>query len=56
MTEYDWVQLISVVGFLVLAGSALASHRLSLRKGLVMALAWGSIFLAAFLVFDLIRG
>ena len=56
MSEYDWVQLISVAGFLVLAGSTLASHRLSLRKGLVMALAWGSIFLAVFLVFDLAHG
>ena len=55
MNEYELVQIVTIAGCLALAGSALASHRMSMRKGLVMALAWGAVFLAVFFVFDLLR-
>ena len=54
MSELDLVRIVSLVGFLVLAVSALAGHRLSWRKGLVMTLAWASIFLAVYLVIGLV--
>lgn len=44
MNEYNIVSLIGLVGFLVLALSALAGHRFSWKKGVVMALAWAAIF------------
>ncbi len=44
MNEFDIVQIISLVGFLVLAVSALSAHRLSMKKGVVMALSWAAIF------------
>jgi hypothetical protein len=49
VNEHAIVSLIGLVGFLILAGSALAGHRLSWRKGVVMALAWAAIFLVVFL-------
>lgn len=44
MSEYDSVQLVALLAWLVLAGSALASYRLSWKSGIRMALAWASIF------------
>ena len=55
MNEYQIVQIISLVGFLVLAGSALASYKLSWSKALRMALIWGSIFCAMALFFSIIE-
>lgn len=54
MNEFDTVQLISLLGFLVLAGSALAGQRLNWKKGLVMALTWAGIFMMVFLFIGLI--
>lgn len=56
MSEYSIVSIISLVGFLVLALSALSAHRLSLRKGVILALAWGAIFAIVVLVIDVIAG
>lgn len=56
MNEVDTVQIVALVGWLILAVSALAGHRLSWKKGLVMAFAWGAIFLAVFLLFQTVRG
>ncbi|MDC0886366.1 hypothetical protein OAS19_01045 [Altererythrobacter sp.] len=44
MTDFDTVQLIALIGWLVLAAGALASYKLSWKSGLKMALVWGSIF------------
>nr|WP_298896401.1 hypothetical protein [uncultured Altererythrobacter sp.] len=55
MNEFQIVQIISLVGFLILAGSALASFRLSWSKALRMALIWGSIFCAVALFFSIIE-
>lgn len=56
MNEFDTVQLISLIGFLVLAGSALAGQRLNWKKGLVMALTWAGIFVMVFLFISLVAG
>ncbi|NNF94508.1 MAG: hypothetical protein HKM91_07930 [Altererythrobacter sp.] len=55
MNEFQIVQIISLVGFLILAGSALASFKLSWSKALRMALIWGSIFSAVALFFSIIE-
>ncbi len=55
MSDIQIVQIISLVGFLILAGSALASFRLSWSKALRMALIWGSIFCAVALFFSIIE-
>ena len=54
MNEYSIVSIISLLGFLVLAVSALSAHRLPLRKGLVMALAWGAIFAIVVLFINIV--
>jgi len=46
-----WVSLISLLGFLVLAITALRAHQLDARKVVVYALAWGAIFFAAAALF-----
>lgn len=46
-----WVTLISLIGFLVLAISALRAHRLDARKAVVYVLVWGALFLGAAAVF-----
>lgn len=56
MSEYSIVSIISLVGFLVLALTALSAHRLSLRKGVILALAWGAIFAIVVLFIDVIAG
>lgn len=56
MSEYSIVSIISLLGFLVLAVGALSAHRLSLKKGLVMALAWGAIFAIVVLFIDVVGG
>ena len=54
MNEFDAVQLISLLGFLVLAGGALIGQRLNWKKGLVMALTWAGIFVMVFLFISLV--
>jgi len=44
MNEYQIVSIISLVGFLILALGALRTHRLDLRRTLLMAGAWVAIF------------
>ena len=55
MSEYEIVRIISLVGFLVLAGSALASFKLSWSKALRMVLIWCAIFCAVALFFSIIE-
>ncbi len=54
MNEFDTIQLISLLGFLVLSGSALVGQRLNWKKGFVMALTWEGIFLMVFLFISLV--
>jgi len=54
VNENQIIQIVALLGWLVLAGSALAAHRLSWRKGVLMALVWGSIFLAVTLVITIV--
>ncbi|MBE5072855.1 hypothetical protein IM511_00885 [Erythrobacteraceae bacterium E2-1 Yellow Sea] len=56
MKEVQTVQLIAMIGWLILVGSALASYRFSWGKGLTMALAWSAIFGGVFVLFNLIGG
>ncbi len=55
MSEIQIVQIISLVGFLILAGSTLVSFRLSWSKALRMASIWGAIFCAVALFFSIIE-
>ncbi len=55
MNETDAVQIVALTGWLILVGSALASHRLNWSKALRMVLVWMAIFLSVFLVFSLVR-
>lgn len=44
MNRFEPLQLVSIIGSLILVGSAFAGYRLSWKRGLVMALAWVGIF------------
>lgn len=55
MNEFDTVQLISLLGFLVLAGSALVGQRLNWKKGFIMGLTWAGIFVMVFLFISLLN-
>jgi hypothetical protein len=47
----QWVSVLSLIAWLVLAGSALRARQLNVRQGVVYALIWGAIFLAAVTIF-----
>lgn len=55
MNEFEVVHLIWLAGVLVLAASALAAHRFSWKRGIVMALVWIGIFAIVTLFIDLVR-
>ena len=55
MNEFGIVSIISLLGFLILAVSALRAHQLSWGAGLRMALTWAAIFAGVFLFIDLVR-
>lgn len=56
MNEGELVSIVALLGWLVLAGSALASHRLNWSTALKMGLTWVAIFAGLFLIFGLVRG
>ncbi len=56
MNGFGALQAAYLIGCLLLAGSALAGHRLGWRRGFVMALIWFGIFLGIYLFIDLVRG
>ncbi len=56
MSHIDTVQLVALVGWLILASSALVSLRLNWSKALRLCLIWFSIFMGVFLLFDIVRG
>jgi hypothetical protein len=51
VTRVDWVSIVALTGWLVLAFSAYRAQRVGARKTLVMALAWGAIFLLVTAIF-----
>ncbi|WP_435417568.1 hypothetical protein WAB17_11935 [Parerythrobacter aurantius] len=55
MNEYDWVQLISLLAFLILAASSLASYKLDWRTGIKQALIWGCLFTGLALAISWLR-
>ncbi|HWK42642.1 MAG TPA: hypothetical protein VNR60_12005 [Croceibacterium sp.] len=54
MTGTGWASLIALLAWLILAFSALRSHRIGARKAITMALAWSAIFMLCILVFTAI--
>jgi len=54
MNEGAWISIVAMVGWLVLAGGALASFRLGWSKIVQLALVWFAIFAGLFVVADLL--
>ncbi|WP_185960291.1 hypothetical protein [Erythrobacter insulae] len=54
MTDMAIISLVSLIGWLLIAGSAFASYRLGWNKALRMALIWIAIFGGAFLLVGLL--
>jgi hypothetical protein len=54
VNEGSLISLVALVGWLILAGSALASFKLGWSKIAQMALVWFAIFAGAFLIADLL--
>ncbi|KPP85441.1 MAG: hypothetical protein ACOCYR_02925 [Erythrobacter sp.] len=50
MSQYDIIAIVSLLGWLVIAGSALASYRLGWGQIARMALTWLAIFAGLFLL------
>ena len=50
----SWVSVIALLGWLVLAGSALRARQLNARKAILYALIWGAVFFAAAAIFTAI--
>ena len=55
MNEYQIVTLISLLGFLILVGSAFGARDVSWKKGLYMAASWAGIFAIVILFIDMVR-
>lgn len=51
MNQYDWISIITLSGWLILALGAFQARRMNARTTIVMALAWGAIFLLVVAVF-----
>lgn len=54
MSEGGIISIVALLGWLILAGSALASYKLSWGKVAQIALTWTAIFLGMFVLFNLI--
>jgi hypothetical protein len=52
VTEYDWVSIVALLGWLVLAAGSYRARRVGAGKTLVLALAWASIFFLAAAIFS----
>jgi hypothetical protein len=53
VNEFNTVQIVALLGWLLFAGSAFAGYRLGWKEGLRMALLWAGIFVAVALAFSL---
>jgi hypothetical protein len=51
----NWVSVIALTGWLVLALSALRARQVDAHKGVVYALMWGAIFLGVAAVFAMVE-
>ena len=54
MSEGALISIVAMIGWLVIAGSALASFRLGWSKILQLALTWLAIFAGLFVIADLL--
>ena len=54
MSEFEVVRIVSLVGFLILALSALVAHRLNFAKAVRMGLIWIAIFYTVALLFSIV--
>ena len=54
MNEGAIISIVALLGWLILAGSAMASYRLGWSKMLQLALVWLAIFAGLFVVADLL--
>lgn len=54
MTQVNWLSVISLTAWLVLALAAYRGQRVGARKTVVMALVWGAIFMFAATVFAVV--
>ena len=54
MNDLAWISIISLAGWLVLAGSAYASFQLSWSKTVRLVLLWSAIFAGGFVLAQLI--
>jgi hypothetical protein len=52
VTEYGWVSIIALAGWLILAFGAFRAQRVGAGKTVVMALIWVSIFFLVAAVFS----
>ena len=52
MSEYGWVSIIALLGWLILALGAFRAQRVGAGKAVVMALVWISIFFLVAAVFS----
>ena len=55
MNQFDTVQLIALIGWLVLAAGALASYRMDWKQGLRLGFLWAVIFATVFLFISVIQ-
>jgi len=53
MSEGSIISIVALLGWLILAGSALASFRMGWSKMLQLALVWLAIFVGLFVIADL---
>ncbi|MCT2558639.1 hypothetical protein N0B51_06570 [Tsuneonella sp. YG55] len=56
MNEISTVQIVALLGWLLLAGSAFAGYRLGWKESIRLALLWAGIFIAVGLAFSLAMG
>lgn len=54
MNDMATLQIVALLGWLILAGSALASYKLSWRKALRMGLIWAAIFVGVAILFSIV--
>ena len=55
MNQFDTVQLVALIGWLVLAVGALASYKLDWKEGLRLGFIWAVIFATVFLFISVVR-
>jgi hypothetical protein len=55
VTGVNWLSIVALLGWLVLALGAYRAHRIGARQAIVMALAWLGLFLLVAGVFTLIQ-